>query len=80
MKLTPYQMYMLEQNAHKYNLPKIVKQGSVIYAPHKCPSPGSFRDGIKRLVLGEQADLIGPDRMLLMNKRGIKLYKDGSYR
>jgi hypothetical protein len=73
LHLTPYQLYMLEQNAYKYNLRKLIKRGNVLYAPYKSELSRGFRDGIRKIVLGARADLIGPDRMLAIDQRGLKL-------
>lgn len=73
MCLTPYQLYMLEINADKYNLRRLVKCGNLLYAPYKNEICHGFISGIKKIFLGSNADLIGPDRLLVFNKRGIKI-------
>jgi hypothetical protein len=71
MSLTPYQLYMLEINADKYDLHRLIKCGDVLYAPYKCERGHGFFEWIKKIFRGPRADLIGPDRLLVFNKRGI---------
>jgi len=80
LNLTPYQGYILQQNAHKYNLGKVVKRGALLYAPYKCELARSWADGVAKIFLGSRADLIGPDRILVYDQRGIRLYNSGHYR
>lgn len=72
MCLSPYQLYMLEINADKYNLHRLIKCGDVLYAPYKCEISRGFFDWIKKIFLGPRADLIGTDRLLVFDKRGIR--------
>lgn len=73
MCLTPYQLYMLEVNADKYNLNKLVKYGTALYAPYKYEICRGFIDELKKIFFGPCADLIGPDTLLVFNTRGIKV-------
>ncbi len=73
MCLTPYQLYMLEVNADKYNLSKLVKYGDVLYAPYKCDICHGFIDKLRKVFFGPCADLIGPDMILVFNTRGINV-------
>jgi hypothetical protein len=79
LHLTPYQLYVLEQNGDKYDFNKLAKHGDILYAPYKCEISRSFQDSIKKLLLGPRADLIGRDSLLVFDRRGIKLHRDGSY-
>jgi hypothetical protein len=72
MSLTPYQLYMLEINSDKYNLHRLVKCGDVLYAPYRCQMSNGILDCMKKIFIGPRADLIGTDRLLAFNKRGIK--------
>jgi len=73
MCLTPYQLYMLEINSDKYNLHRLVKCGNLLYVPYKYDLSYGIVGIIKRLFLGRRADLIGPDKLLVFNTRGIKI-------
>jgi hypothetical protein len=70
---------MLAQNFHKYNLRRLVKRGEILYAPYKCELSRSFRDAIEKIFFGPRADLIGTDKILVFDRRGIKLRRDGTY-
>ncbi len=80
MCLTSYQLYILEMNIDKYDFRRLVKYGDFLYAPYKVHFSSNFKDAIKEIIFGRRADLIGPDRLLVFNKRGIKIRRDGSYR
>lgn len=80
LNLTPYQTYMVEKNSHKYDLDRLVKRGTVLYAPYKCKLAHGFRDHIEKLIWGPRADLIGADRLLVQDKRGIRVFASGFYR
>jgi hypothetical protein len=79
MFLTPYQFYILEQNGYKYDLARIRKKGNILYAPYKCKLAHNFRDAVAKMLYGARADLIGPDRILVLDRRGIKIHNDGTY-
>lgn len=79
MCLTSYQLYILEMNIDKYDFHRLVKHGDVLYAPYKIKIPCNFKEAIKNIFLGRRADLIGTDRLLVFNKRGIKCHRDGNY-
>ena len=76
--LTPFQTYILERNAYKYNLGRLVKRGNIVYAPY-LPSGRRLTDIAGRILFGPRADLIGPDRVLACGQRGVELYADGRY-
>lgn len=73
--LSPYQIYVLTRNGYKYNLAGIKKFGAAIYAPYHCEIPRGFRDMIEKLLFGPRADLIGSDRMIISDRRGINIRK-----
>lgn len=75
MCLSPYQLYILQINIHKYNLRRLVKCGNALYAPYKCQITCGLVDCMKKIIFGSRGDLIGPDRLLAFNKRGIKISK-----
>ncbi|MCL2737281.1 MAG: hypothetical protein FWE17_00245 [Alphaproteobacteria bacterium] len=80
MGLSPYQSYILAINGHKYKLDSLVKRGDVLYAPYYCELTRDARDYFGKILYGPRADLIGPDRMLVIGQRGIKLYGTGFYK
>jgi len=67
--LTPFQMFILNQNGYKYNLNKIRKIGKTIYAPYKCEISRSFYDSIQKILRGPRMDIIGPAEMLATDTR-----------
>jgi hypothetical protein len=73
--LSPYQIWVLSQNAYKYDLGGIRKFGRYLYAPYKCNLTRSFADAIKKMLRGPRADLIGPDSMIVSDRRGINIRK-----
>jgi hypothetical protein len=79
LHMTPYQSYIIQNNWLRYDLTRLVKVGSVLYAPYRCNRISSFCDCIKRIFLGRRADLIGEDRIIVIGKRGIKVYNDGKF-
>jgi len=80
MRLSPYQSYILSQNAHKYNLDGLLKRGDILYAPYKCMLSRNTRDYVDKVLHGPRADLIGADRMLVIGRRGVRLYAAGFFR
>ena len=78
LRLTPFQSYILEQNAYKYNLGRLVKRGDIVYVPY-IGSGNRWADAAARLLLGARADLIGPDKILVRAQRGIEFFADGRY-
>ena len=79
LRLTPYQSYILEQNGEKYDLDALVKKGVVLYAPYRCKMTRGFADRIQKIFFGHRADLIGSDRILVRDQRGIRLYATGFF-
>ncbi|MDR1207572.1 MAG: hypothetical protein LBK26_04130 [Rickettsiales bacterium] len=80
LRLSPYQTYILSMNMQKYKMDRLVKRGDVLYAPYRCSLPRGMRDYFSKLFLGPRADLIGADRMLVIGRRGIRLYPTGFYK
>ena len=80
LNLNKFQQDTLFNHPEKYNLDKIVKKGAVVYAPlneeSSCPCVGGLRD----MIYGEKADLIGENKFLARGERGIKLFATGFYR
>lgn len=79
MRLSAFQCYVIQENWYKYNLQRLIKQGGVLYAPYKCPKPRRLSDCFATLFHGPRADLIGEDKMLINDQRGIKVYTDGCF-
>ncbi|MDR1360872.1 MAG: hypothetical protein LBJ18_01000 [Rickettsiales bacterium] len=79
LRLTPYQSYILEQNGEKYNLDRLIKKGVVLYAPYRCTASRGIGDCIAKVFRGPRADLIGSDRILVRDQRGIKLFATGFF-
>jgi hypothetical protein len=73
-RLSPFQALLLQEHGERYNLEKLVKKGDVLYAP--LVRSGS---AVKRLFLGQSADLIGNNKILVRGRRGIKLHATGFY-
>jgi hypothetical protein len=73
--LSPYQIYMLSRNWHKYDTGRIRKFGDMVYAPYLCTLTRGFRDAVAKLLFGPRADLIGSDRMIISDRRGINIRK-----
>ena len=79
MRLNKFQQNMLFGNPHRYDLAKVVKKGVVVYAPLAKKSH-SFIAALHNFFMGERADLIGENKILVREQRGIKLYATGFYR
>lgn len=77
LRLSPYQVYILETNGKKYDFSRLVKRGNVLFAPYLCNDRNSVIDFCARMLFGPRADLIGPDRILITDRRGIKIYSTG---
>lgn len=78
LRLTPFQTYVLEQNAYKYNIGRLAKRGEIVYAPY-VTNGNRWAAAAARVLLGPRADLIGPDKYLARGMRGVELYADGRY-
>ena len=79
LRLTPYQTYILELNCKKYDFSRLVKRGTVLYCPYLHGDRKRMREHISRMFFGPRADLIGPDRLIIRDQRGIRVYATGFY-
>jgi len=79
LNLNTYQQHVLFGNPEKYDITGIVKKGVVVFAPlnEQCRC---LAEKLTRLFHGPKADLIGENKILATNQRGIKLYSAGFYR
>jgi hypothetical protein len=77
LRLTPYQAYILEKNNTKYDFSRLVKRGGILYAPYRCDDRRGFAEYCARMLFGPRADLIGADRILVSDRRGIRIYPTG---
>lgn len=69
--LSNFQKQQIQDNYEKYNISGLIKRGKVLYAPYKTD------DLILRFFMGELADLIGEEKMLIQNSRGIEFFAFG---
>lgn len=69
MGLTQYQTNVLKARPDVYNIRRLVKRGSVLYAPRSIHGVVGF---VRRMFYGRPADLIGRDKMLVCNQCGIR--------
>ncbi len=76
LNLTEFQSDMLRRGADKYDISRLVVRGGVLYAPHRVCA---LFERARCCVMGRMADLIGKDRVLMQNRRGVRLYRDGYY-
>lgn len=79
LSLSPYQSYILLHRGHRYDLHRLVKKGGVLYAPYRHSDRNNVLNICARILLGRRADLIGTDKILIHDKRGIKIRPNGSY-
>ncbi len=77
LNLSPYQKNILEQNHDVYDIGRLVKRGRALYAPRRCNK--NLFWWAREILRGRQADLIGPDFVLVKSKRGIKFHAGGIY-
>jgi len=77
LNLTYYQVCVLEHNFYKYDMGGLVKKGGILYAPYQNDEPSGFYDLFVKIIRGRRADLIGADRILIYNQRGIHVYTEG---
>lgn len=76
LNLTPYQRQVLENNYQHYDVTGLVMRGGALYAPRR--RVGAFARA-REVLSGRSADLIGRNKTLLQNVRGIKFYARGYY-
>lgn len=79
MRLSPYQSYVLQNNAKRYDLARLTRRGGVLYAPYAYDDHGNVHEFCSRMLRGPRADLIGLDRMLICGQRGVKVYASGVF-
>lgn len=72
--LSPYQANKLRLYSQQYNIARLEKRGGILYAPYRAN--GLWGWG-KKIFLGQCADLIGQDRMLLRAQRNIRFCANG---
>ncbi len=77
LNLSPYQRGVLRENYNEYDISRLVVRGGALYAPRRGKRAIFAR--ARDIVLGRRADLIGVDKTLVRNRRGIKLYSGGKY-
>ncbi len=77
LNLTPYQRQILESNYNDYDVSGLVMRGGALYAPRRRRS-GMFARASDALR-GRHADLIGRNKTLLQDVRGIRFYARGYY-
>ena len=75
--LSQYQKSVLMANRDAYNMSRLVKRGCALYAP-RAASRNIF-DFVRCIFCGRRADLIGRDKMLVRNTRGIDFRARGFY-
>ncbi len=76
MGLSQYQTNVLKSNSAAYDIARLVKRGSVLCAPRNSHSIFNF---LCRVFSGRAVDLIGKNKMLVCNQRGIKFFAHGFY-
>lgn len=76
--LSTYQRNVLKSNPDAYNLSRLVKRGDALYAPRNATSR-RFLNCLYALFFGRTADLIGKNKMLVRNTRGIEFCAGGFY-
>lgn len=79
LRLTPYQTYILEKNCKKYDFSRLVKRGMVLYCPYLCDDKKRIVEYVARLLFGPRVDLVGPDRLIIQDQRGVRVYSSGFY-
>ncbi len=77
MGLSQYQKNVLKSNMAAYNFGRLVKRGTVLCAPRAVHSLRMF---LCRVFSGQAVDLIGKNKMLVCNQRGVKFLAHGFYR
>ncbi len=76
--LSTYQRNVLKSNPDVYKLSGLIKRGSALYAPRNMTS-NKVLNFLYVLFFGKAADLIGCDKMLVRNTRGIEFCSGGFY-
>lgn len=76
--LSAYQRNVLKSHPDVYNLSGLIKRGNALYAPRNATSH-RLLNFLSILFLGRPADLIGKNKMLVRNSRGIEFCAGGFY-
>lgn len=76
--LSAYQRNVLKSNPDIYHLSGLIKRGNALYAPRNATSH-RLLNFLSILFLGRPADLIGKNKMLVRNSRGIEFCAGGFY-
>ncbi len=76
--LSSYQRNVLKANPDIYKLSGLIKRGRALYAPRNITSH-KILNFLYVLFLGKSADLIGKDKMLVRDSRGIEFCAGGFY-
>ncbi len=77
LNLTPYQRAVLESNYNHYDVSGLVMRGGALYVPRR--RRGGMIGRACDVISGRSADLIGRNKTLLEDARGIKFYAGGYY-
>ncbi len=77
LNLTPYQRQVLKSNRDEYDMTGLVMRGGALYAPRRRKK-GMFSRA-RDMLSGRSADLIGRNKTLLCDVRGIRFYAGGYY-
>lgn len=78
MNLTEFQVNVLKENQKHYKLSGLVKRGCALYAP-RVMSQHKLIDFLLCIFVGQIADLIGENKMLVTGKRKIDFRTGGFY-
>lgn len=76
--LSAYQRNVLKSNPDAYNLSGLIKRGSALYAPRNATSH-KLLNFLSVIFFGRSADLIGKNKMLVRNTRGIEFRTGGFF-
>lgn len=76
--LSLYQRNVLKSHPDVYKLSGLIKRGSALYAPRVTTS-NKVLNFLHILFFGNSADLIGENKMLVRNTRGIQFCAGGFY-
>ena len=74
--LTPYQTDTIANNRAKYHTEKMVKRNGIVMIPYRADAR-DWREFCARVLFGPRADLLGADRPLAIDRRGIRSHHDG---
>ncbi|MBR5153712.1 MAG: hypothetical protein IKW57_02885 [Alphaproteobacteria bacterium] len=74
LNLSQYQANKLKIHLDRYNIARLEKRGGVLFAPYLSNGLWAW---ISKVLFGVQADLIGPNKLLLRAQRKIKFCANG---